>query len=80
VQLGKLYWNHGRLPAAKREYLIALHSFPGYHYALDALAVVEAAEGDTGRAIALGVLPFLPGGAIKIAAAVALVVRAPLTR
>jgi tetratricopeptide (TPR) repeat protein len=53
VQLGKLYWNHGRLPAAKREYLIALHSFPGYHYALDALAVVEAAEGDTGRAIAL---------------------------
>jgi len=32
------------------------------------------------RAIALGVLPFLPGGAVKIAAAVALVVRAPLTR
>lgn len=32
------------------------------------------------RALALGVLPFLPGGAIKIAAAVALVVRAPLTR
>jgi len=53
VQLGKLYWNHGRLSDAKREYQIALHSFPGYHYALDALAVVEAAEGDTGRAIAL---------------------------
>ncbi|CAN5884113.1 MAG: biotin transporter BioY [Gemmatimonadetes bacterium] len=31
-------------------------------------------------AIALGVLPFLPGGAIKVAAAVGLVVRAPLTR
>lgn len=31
-------------------------------------------------ALALGVLPFLPGGAVKIAAAVALVVRAPLTR
>jgi len=32
------------------------------------------------RALALGVLPFLPGAAVKIAAAVALVVRAPLTR
>jgi biotin transport system substrate-specific component len=32
------------------------------------------------RALALGVLPFLPGGALKVAAAVALVVRAPLTR
>ena len=32
------------------------------------------------RAIALGVLPFLPGGALKVAAAVGLVVRAPLTR
>jgi len=32
------------------------------------------------RAVALGVLPFLPGAALKIAAAVALVVRAPLSR
>lgn len=32
------------------------------------------------RAMALGVLPFLPGGAIKIAAAVGLVARAPLAR
>lgn len=32
------------------------------------------------RALALGVLPFLPGAALKIAAAIALVVRAPLTR
>jgi biotin transport system substrate-specific component len=32
------------------------------------------------RAIALGVLPFLPGGAVKIAAAVGLVVRSPLAR
>jgi len=32
------------------------------------------------RAFALGVLPFLPGGAIKVAAAVGLVVRAPLAR
>jgi len=33
-----------------------------------------------GRAIALGVLPFLPGAVLKLAAATALVVRAPLTR
>lgn len=33
-----------------------------------------------GRALALGALPFLPGAALKIAAAVALVVRAPLRR
>jgi biotin transport system substrate-specific component len=32
------------------------------------------------RAIALGVLPFLPGGAVKIAAAVGLVARGPLAR
>ena len=32
------------------------------------------------RAIALGVLPFLPGTVLKLAAATALVVRAPLTR
>lgn len=32
------------------------------------------------RAIALGVLPFLPGGAVKIAAAVGLVVRPPILR
>jgi len=35
---------------------------------------------DAERAIALGVVPFLPGAVIKIAAATALVVRAPLTR
>lgn len=32
------------------------------------------------QALALGVVPFLPGAALKIAAAVALVVRAPLSR
>ncbi|MFN2468668.1 MAG: tetratricopeptide repeat protein [Gaiellaceae bacterium] len=53
VQLGKLYWNHGRLRAAEREYRIALAVVPGYPYALDALALVEAARGRYGRAIAL---------------------------
>ena len=53
VQLGKLYWSHGRLDAAEREYRFALQSFPGYHYALDALALVGAAKGHSGRALAL---------------------------
>ncbi|MDX1624601.1 MAG: biotin transporter BioY [Gemmatimonadota bacterium] len=35
---------------------------------------------DLAAALALGVLPFLPGAALKIAAAVALAVRAPLSR
>lgn len=35
---------------------------------------------DAGRAIALGVVPFLPGAVLKIAAATTLVVRAPITR
>jgi len=53
VQLGKLHWNHGRLAAAAREYRLALATLPGYPYALDALALVEAARGRLGRAIAL---------------------------
>ena len=53
VQLGKLHWNHGRLRAAEREYRIALAVVPGYPFALDALALVEAARGRYGRAIAL---------------------------
>jgi tetratricopeptide (TPR) repeat protein len=53
VQLGKLYWNHGRIDAAEREYRLALQSFPGYHYALDALAQVQWARGRTRSAIAL---------------------------
>jgi len=48
--------------------------------ALGAIGVAASLGVSAERAIALGVLPFLPGGAIKIAAAVALVVRAPLTR
>jgi tetratricopeptide (TPR) repeat protein len=53
VQLGKLYWSRGRLGPAAREYRAALEAYPGYVYALDALAQVEAARGRHARAIAL---------------------------
>jgi tetratricopeptide (TPR) repeat protein len=53
VQLGKLYWNHGRLALAEREYRLALHVFPGYAYGLDALAQVLAARGAYRQAIAV---------------------------
>ena len=53
VQLGKLHFNHGRYEAARHEYEIALQAFPGYAYAIDALAQAEAAEGRLGRAIGL---------------------------
>ncbi|HEY1367521.1 MAG TPA: hypothetical protein VGF23_10420 [Gaiellaceae bacterium] len=53
VQLGKLYWSIGRLGPAAREYRLALAAFPGYVYALDALAQVEAALGHGRTAIAL---------------------------
>jgi tetratricopeptide (TPR) repeat protein len=53
VQLGKLYWNHGRLAAAEREYRIALQVFPGHAYGLDALAHVLAAKGRYREAIAI---------------------------
>jgi tetratricopeptide (TPR) repeat protein len=52
-QLGKLYWNRGRVEAAGREYRLALRAFPGYVFALDALAKVEAARGHRPKAIAL---------------------------
>src|SRR5207237_2240812 len=53
VQLGKIYWNHGRLVAAARQFRDALTIFPGYAYGLDALAQVEAARGHRRRAIVL---------------------------
>ena len=53
VQLGKLEWSHGHLGPASREYRAALRSYPGYVYALDALAQVEAARGRYSRAIGL---------------------------
>jgi tetratricopeptide (TPR) repeat protein len=52
VQLGKLYVNHGRYAAAEREYRLALQAFPGYAYALDALAQVLGATGRYRQAIA----------------------------
>jgi tetratricopeptide (TPR) repeat protein len=53
VQLGKLDWSLGRVDAAQAAYLRALHSLPGYVYALDALAQVEAARGHATQAIKL---------------------------
>ena len=52
-QLGKLYWSVGRLDAAEHQYRAALAAFPGYVYALDALAQLEAARGQTAKAISL---------------------------
>jgi tetratricopeptide (TPR) repeat protein len=52
-QLGKLYWATGRVDAASHEYRAALAAFPGYVYALDALAQVEAARGRYTGAIVL---------------------------
>jgi len=53
VQLGKLYWGFGAIDAAERQYRLALAAFPGYVYALDALAQVRAARGDLRGAVAL---------------------------
>jgi len=53
VELGKLLFDGGQLDAAAREYRAALSSFPGYVYALDGLAHVEAARGRPRRAIAI---------------------------
>jgi tetratricopeptide (TPR) repeat protein len=52
VQLGKLYFNHGRYAEAEREYRVALQAFPGYAYGLDALAQSLAARGHLHQAIA----------------------------
>jgi tetratricopeptide (TPR) repeat protein len=52
VQLGKLYFGHGRIAAAEREYRLALQVFPGYPYGLDALAQALAARGAYRAAIA----------------------------
>jgi len=53
VQLGKLYFNHGRYAAAEREYRIANATFPNYAYGLDALAQVEAAQARYAQAVSL---------------------------
>jgi tetratricopeptide (TPR) repeat protein len=53
VELGKLLFGGGGFDAAARSHRRALAVFPGYPYALDALARVEAARGRTPRALAL---------------------------
>ncbi len=53
VQLGKLYYNHGRYALAAKQQTLALRVFPLYPYGLDALAQTEAAEGHYARAIQL---------------------------
>ena len=52
-QLGKLSWAIGDVDRAGSYYQQSLDVFPGYVYALDALAQVEAARGNTDRAIGL---------------------------
>ena len=51
TQLGKLFWSQGRVAAAEHEYRTALVARPGYVYALDGLAQVEAARGRNRDAI-----------------------------
>lgn len=53
VQLGKLYFNHGRYGLALRELRLANTIFPEYAYGLDAQAQVQAALGHMQRAVAL---------------------------
>ena len=52
TQLGKLMWSQGRVAAAEREYRSALAVRPGYVYAFDGLAQVEAARGRLRLAVA----------------------------
>jgi len=51
TQLGKLFWSQGRVRAAEREYRAALAVRPGYVYAFDGLAQVEAARSRNRKAI-----------------------------
>ena len=53
VELGKLHFGLGELRAAERSYRLALAARPGYVFALDALARVEAARGRLAAAISL---------------------------
>jgi tetratricopeptide (TPR) repeat protein len=52
TQLGKLMWSQGRVAAAERQYRSTLAVRPGYVYAFDGLAQVEAARGRVRRAVA----------------------------
>ncbi len=53
VELGKLEFGRGRSTAADRHYRSALAIVPGYVYALEQRARIEAARGRPGRAIEL---------------------------
>jgi tetratricopeptide (TPR) repeat protein len=53
VELAKLYFGQGDVARARRLYRAALRGFPGYVYALDGLAHVEAASGNRAKAIEL---------------------------
>jgi tetratricopeptide (TPR) repeat protein len=53
VQLGKLYWSVGNVRAAGAQYARALAAFPGYPYAYDGQALVQASRGHLRAAIAL---------------------------
>jgi tetratricopeptide (TPR) repeat protein len=53
VELGKLHFGLGELGPAGRHFRAALAAFPGYVFALDGLARVQAARGRHASAIAL---------------------------
>jgi tetratricopeptide (TPR) repeat protein len=53
VELAKLHFGRGELPKAERHFRAALAVFPGYPYAYDGLARLEAARGRLGHAVAL---------------------------
>ncbi len=52
-QIGKLLWGGGHTSAALAQYRMSLRELPGYVYALDGLAQVEAATGNTREAVRL---------------------------
>ena len=49
VQLGKLYFNHGRSPRPSASSGFANAVYPRYAYGLDALAAAQAARGQLAR-------------------------------
>ena len=52
VQLSKIYFSVGELPAAAAQARAALHAFPDYALAYDALAWAQYSQGDVAGAIA----------------------------